>query len=127
MKGAVEGADRDPSVVPLEDAGGVFDALASETARRIVSALSDTPAPPSELAEAADTSVQNVHYHLDRLTEGGVVEVVDTWYSSRGVEMDVYALSSDPVVVCIGDPRGDGPSSGVPHNPDSDVTLAPSD
>lgn len=99
LRRSVAEPDRDPSVVPLEDAGAVFEALASATAREIVSALSEDPLSPADLADRTGTSVQNVHYHLDRLADGGVVEVVDTWYSSRGNEMSVYAASSEALVL----------------------------
>ncbi len=124
IRGSVEEPDRDPTVVALEDAGAVFEALGSETAREIVSALSDEPLSPADLADRTGTSVQNVHYHLDRLTDGGVVEVVDTWYSSRGVEMDVYALAAEPVVVCVGDPADGAADS---SDPAAGRALAPSD
>ncbi len=125
MRGGVEEPDREPSIVSLTDADAVFDALGSETAREIVAALSESPAPPTDLAERTGTTVQNVHYHLDRLADGGIVDVVDTWYSSRGVEMDVYALAAQPVVVCVGDP--DEALTDAPDTSGSDAALAPSD
>lgn len=103
LERTVEEPDGSPDLVSFEDADAVFEALASGTARRIVGALRDTPATPSELAERADTSIQNVTYHLDQLQAAGLVDVVGTWYSSRGVEMDVYGPADDPVVVCLGD------------------------
>ena len=42
-------------------------------------------------------------YHLEQLTEAGLVTVVETSYSVRGNEMDVYAPAADPVVICVGD------------------------
>jgi DNA-binding transcriptional ArsR family regulator len=95
--------DPEPRVVTLGDADAVVEALASKTARRLVASLHEEPMVPSELADRADTSIQNVTYHLERLTEAGVVEVVDTWYSSRGTEMDVYAPASGPLVIRCGD------------------------
>lgn len=134
MRGPIEEPDRDPSIVALEEAGAVFEALASATAREIVSALSEDPLSPADLADRTGTSVQNVHYHLDRLADGDVVEVVDTWYSSRGVEMDVYALAARPVVVCVGGPADDAAGSGDTtdetadaSDPDAGRALAPSD
>jgi len=87
--------DDEPRVVDLEgeDADAVFSALSSGTARQIVSSVHDDPKTQSEIADAIDTSVQNVRYHLDKLEDAGLVEVVDTWYSSRGNEMDVYAAA----------------------------------
>lgn len=93
--------DRESRVLAIDetDADAVFDALASQTARDILTALHEEPQPASELATAADTTVQNVRYHLEKFEAAGLVEVVDTWYSSRGMEMDVYAPSDEGLVL----------------------------
>jgi DNA-binding transcriptional ArsR family regulator len=96
--------ENDPEVVNFDQAGDVLDVLSSTTARRVLLALYDSPLPMSDLAEEVDTSLQNVEYHLGRLEAAGVVEVTDTWYSSKGAEMDVYAPTSAPLVVFVGDP-----------------------
>ncbi|WP_255168665.1 ArsR/SmtB family transcription factor [Natrononativus amylolyticus] len=90
-----------PRVVDLadEDADAVFGALSSTTARRIYATLDDEPGTPSDVAEAIDSSIQNVRYHLEKLEDAGLVEVVDTWYSSRGNEMSVYATADGPLIV----------------------------
>ncbi|QSX00216.1 ArsR/SmtB family transcription factor [Haloterrigena alkaliphila] len=90
-----------PRVVGLEgeDADAVFGALSSTTARRIYARLDEEPGTPSDVAEAIDSSIQNVRYHLENLEDAGLVEVVDTWYSSRGNEMSVYATTDGPLIV----------------------------
>ena len=52
---------------------------------------------------SVDTSLQNVQYHLDRLESAGAIEVVDTVYSEKGREMDVYAPADQPLVVVAAD------------------------
>ncbi|ELY53100.1 ArsR/SmtB family transcription factor [Natronolimnohabitans innermongolicus] len=93
--------DRQPRVVDLEgeDADAVFGALSSTTARRIYARLDAEPGTPSDVADAIDSSIQNVRYHLEKLEDAGLVEVVDTWYSSRGNEMSVYATTDGPLIV----------------------------
>lgn len=105
IQGETEVPDSGPRVVDLEgeDADAVFSALSSDTARDIYRSLQEEPNTPSEIAEAADTSIQNVRYHLDNLEEAGLIEVVDTWYSSRGNEMSVYAPTSDALVLASGE------------------------
>ncbi|NGM68049.1 helix-turn-helix transcriptional regulator [Natronolimnobius sp. AArcel1] len=90
-----------PRVVDLEgeDADAVFSALSSTTARQIYARLDEDPGTPSDIADAIDSSIQNVRYHLENLEEAGLVEVVDTWYSSRGNEMSVYATTDGPLIV----------------------------
>lgn len=87
-----------PDVISIDD-GDVLDALASETAREIVCALRETPAVKSELAAMTDVSIQVVSYHLDRLEAAGLVAVVGATYSEKGREMDVYAVTTDSIVV----------------------------
>ncbi|MDT3437594.1 helix-turn-helix domain-containing protein [Haloarcula sp. 1CSR25-25] len=88
--------------VDENETANVFEALSSETARRILTAIYDDPAPPSELAARLDLSLQNVSYHLDNLEDAGVVRVADTRYSEKGKEMNVYAPADEPVVVFVG-------------------------
>lgn len=92
---------QEPRVVGLEgdDADAVFNALSSGTARRIIACTHRDPKTQSEIAEAIDTSVQNVRYHLDKLEAAGLIDVVDTWYSSRGNEMKVYAPADGALIV----------------------------
>ncbi|EMA68699.1 ArsR family transcriptional regulator [Halorubrum aidingense JCM 13560] len=96
--------DREPRVVGVddEDADALIAALGSETARRILTELHDEPATKSELAAAVDTSLQNVQYHLSRLDDADLVDVVDTAYSEKGREMDVYAAADEPLVLFAG-------------------------
>jgi DNA-binding transcriptional ArsR family regulator len=105
IQSETEVPDSGPRVVDLEgeDADAVFSALSSDTARDIYRSLQEEPHTPSEVAEAADTSIQNVRYHLDNLEDAGLIEVVDTWYSSRGNEMSVYAPTSDALVLASGE------------------------
>jgi predicted transcriptional regulator len=105
--------------VSLEDAGAVIDALASGTARSILATLYEQPRPASEIATAVDTSTQNVNYHLRKLNEADLVEVVDTWYSSKGAEMDVYAPTADPLCVFVGDPDDRAVSAAVAESTSS--------
>jgi DNA-binding transcriptional ArsR family regulator len=96
--------DAEPRVINVDsdDADDVLAALSSETARELLSQLYEDPAPPSDLADRVDTSVQNVQYHLEKLENAGAVEVVDTAYSAKGREMDVYAPSDQPLVIFAG-------------------------
>ncbi|MXV64478.1 helix-turn-helix domain-containing protein [Natronorubrum sp. JWXQ-INN-674] len=94
-----------PRIVDLEgeDADAVFSALSSTTARQIYARLENEPGTPSDVADAIDSSIQNVRYHLENLEEAGLIEVVDTWYSSRGNEMSVYAATDGPLIVTSDD------------------------
>lgn len=95
---------RDTATVALTEERGdtFFDALSSETSRRLFQALHERPSTPSELAEEFDTSRQNVHYHIEKLEAADLVEPIDTVYSSRGREMQVYAPTHEAVVLVSG-------------------------
>lgn len=102
-------SEADPRVVGLDDdeAGEVLAALSSETARRLLATLHDDPDSASGLADRADTSLQNAQYHLGRMRDAGLVEVVDTIYSEKGREMKVYAAADRPLVVFAGGDSAD--------------------
>ncbi len=95
---------RNSRILSLKEAetDAVFDALASETSRAIYNHLYEQPSTASDIANEVDTSVQNVRYHLEKLSKAGLIDEVDTWYSSRGNEMSVYA-ATDEAIVLAGD------------------------
>lgn len=99
---AVSGEDVRLCWLDGDDAATLIESLSSETARSILTALHERPRTASELAEAADTSVQNVRHHLDNLRDADLAEVSDTRYSVKGREMDVYAPTDEQTVVAVG-------------------------
>ncbi|MFW5896417.1 MAG: ArsR/SmtB family transcription factor [archaeon] len=104
--------DATPRIVGLnsDDADALLSALSSETARKLLAALHEEPATPSRVADRIDTSLQNVQYHLEKLENADAIEVVDTVYSEKGREMNVYAPTDQPLVVFAGDEKA---SSGL--------------
>ncbi|QSG11461.1 Transcriptional regulator containing HTH domain,ArsR family [Halapricum desulfuricans] len=97
-------AESEPRVIGVDsdDADDVISALSSDTARRLLAELHEEPAPPAELADRVDTSLQNAQYHLENLQSAGAVSVVDTAYSEKGREMDIYAPADQPLVIFAG-------------------------
>lgn len=85
-----------------ENASSVLPTLASTTARQILIQLHEKPRTASDLADSVDTSLQNVLHHLSSLQEAGLITIVGTWYSSRGVEMDVYAPVAQSLILFAG-------------------------
>src|SRR6056297_2657454 len=94
--------ERTTVVVDHERSSDVLQTVSSDTAQRILAALDDEPATTSDIAEAISTSIQNAKYHIYRLCEADLVEAVDTWYSRKGTEMTVYALSVRELVIQFG-------------------------
>ncbi|WP_123538649.1 ArsR/SmtB family transcription factor [Halosimplex salinum] len=99
--GTTDDRDATPRFVELgsEEEDRVFDALSSETARRIYRALHEEPRTPSALAAATEKSVQTVSYHLTKLESAALVESVGTRYSEKGKEMTVWAPAQGAVVI----------------------------
>ena len=102
--------DRDPRVVGVDDdeADDLIAALGSETARNVLTTLHEEPATTSEIADELDTSLQNVQYHLGKLSDADLVDVVDTAYSEKGREMNVYAPADEPLVLFAGGSTSSG-------------------
>jgi DNA-binding transcriptional ArsR family regulator len=97
--------EADPRVIGVDsdDADDVLSALSSETARKLLSELHRDPAPPAEVADRVGTSLQNAQYHIEKLENAGAIEVIDTVYSEKGREMNVYAPADRPLVIFAGD------------------------
>jgi DNA-binding transcriptional ArsR family regulator len=94
----------EPSVlyVDNEQTRDVISTLSSDTAFGIFQMLNEQPLTPSEVSEELDMSVQNASYHIENLQEANLVEVIDTCYSEKGREMDIYAVTSEPKVLVLG-------------------------
>jgi DNA-binding transcriptional ArsR family regulator len=95
----------DPRVLDLDDetAATTLSALSSETARTILSDVYEDPSTPAELRAATGTSLQNVHYHLEKLEAADLVRPAGTAYSEKGREMTVYAPANTAVVLFAGE------------------------
>jgi DNA-binding transcriptional ArsR family regulator len=94
----------EPRVVGLDgdDADEAFDALSSSTTRRVLSLLYEDPSTPAEIRDRIGTSLQNVHYHVEKLEDAGLIEPAGVGYSEKGTEMTVYAPSNEAVVLFAG-------------------------
>ena len=103
---AIKNAEKEePSVFCIDDGAvdEIFSTLSSVTAREVLSTLYDNPKTASEIADTVDTSLQNVNYHLNNLTDCDLIEVADTWYSDQGKEMKVYSPTSEALVLFASD------------------------
>jgi DNA-binding transcriptional ArsR family regulator len=94
--------ERNDLTVDDGEPSSVLQTLSSETAQAILGTLGNEPKPASEISDAVGTSLQNAQYHLEQLVDVGLVEPVDVWYSAKGREMSVYALTAEELLVQFG-------------------------
>lgn len=101
----ISSSPADPEILDIEGekASDAFDVLGSETARSVLAALYEEPRTPPEIREEVGTSLQNVHYHLDRLESAHLIEPAGTGYSETGNEMNVYAPATEALVFFAGE------------------------
>lgn len=94
----------DPRLVCLDDekSSEVFQTLSSETSQQIFRLLNEEPMTTQDTADRLDISLQRVSYHLDNLEESGLITVLDTCYSEKGLEMDVYGPPEEPLLLFLG-------------------------
>lgn len=95
-------SDFNPRVVALDEETGdeIVSVLSSDTTRRVYSVIEDQPSTPKTIADSLDMSIQNVHYHLDKIHDAGLVESAGIEYSEKGREMQVYEASHEDLIIC---------------------------
>jgi DNA-binding transcriptional ArsR family regulator len=80
----------------------ILATLSSDTSRAVFRHVNREPQTATDLARELDTSVQGVTYHLDNLREAGLIDILDTCFSEKGREMDVYGPAEQPYIVFLG-------------------------
>jgi len=94
----------EPRVLDLDDEATeeALSALSSDTARKILGTLYEEPKTPPEIRDEVGTSLQNVHYHVERLEEAELIQPAGEGYSEKGTEMTIYAPASEALVLFAG-------------------------
>ncbi len=94
----------DPRVLCIDDEQSqtVLQALSSETSQEIFRLLNEEPMTTKDIADELDLSIQQTSYHLDNLEAAGIIAVLDTCYSEKGMEMAVYGPPKEPLLLFLG-------------------------
>jgi DNA-binding transcriptional ArsR family regulator len=94
----------EPRVLDLGDEAtdAALSALSSETARKILATVYEEPKTPPEIRDEVGTSLQNVHYHVEQLSDADLIERAGTGYSEKGTEMTVYGPANQAFVLFAG-------------------------
>lgn len=104
LRGEARPAPNESRVLELTGAKAdiAFETLTAATTRTILSIINEHPSTPTELRDEVDTSLQNIHYHLQKLEAGGFIEPAGIGYSEKGIEMTVYAPKYKAIVLVAG-------------------------
>lgn len=96
--------DGDPRLLCIDDetTAEVLSVLSSDRSQAVFRRLHREPSTAKDIASDLGTSVQGVSYHLNNLEEVGLIDVVDTCYSEKGAEMDVYGPAGSPHLLFLG-------------------------
>lgn len=104
LQGEAHPSPNEPRVLSLDSdaAAEVFDILTATTTRKVLSAVHEQPMTPTEIRDEIGTSLQNVHYHLQKLENTGLIESSGVSYSEKGTEMVLYAPTYEAIVLVAG-------------------------
>lgn len=104
LRGESQSTPNEPRVLGLDNdaADEAFETLTASTTRTVLSIIYEQPSTPTEIRDEIDTSLQNVHYHLGKLEDAGLIEPSGVGYSEKGTEMTVYAPANEAVVLFAG-------------------------
>lgn len=94
--------DFDPRIVTLQEDSGdeIVSVLSSETTRNVYMSIEERPSTPKAIADELDMSIQNVHYHLEKIQDAGLIETSGFEYSEKGREMQIYEPTEDELIIC---------------------------
>jgi len=82
------------------------EVISSSTSRRILNYLAEKEATESELARETGLPLSTVHYHLQKLKEGGLVSAEEFHYSKKGREVNHYKLANKYIIIAPKEVRG---------------------
>ncbi|ERG89420.1 MAG: hypothetical protein J07HX5_01578 [halophilic archaeon J07HX5] len=96
--------DEDPRLLCLDDeyTNEILQQLSSDTSQAVFRVVNQEPLSAQDVAEKLDMSIQNAMYHLENLEETGLITVLDTHYSERGREIEIYGPPDQPLVLFLG-------------------------
>jgi DNA-binding transcriptional ArsR family regulator len=82
------------------------EVISSTTSRKILDYLAEKEATESELSKALGFPLSTVHYHLQKLQQGGLVTVEEFHYSKKGREVNHYKLANKYIIIAPKEVKG---------------------
>ncbi|MFC1690713.1 ArsR/SmtB family transcription factor [Nanoarchaeota archaeon] len=88
-------------LVSLEDnkAKKLAQVISSDTSRKILDILAETPHSETKIAEKLNLPLSTVHYNLQNLVKAQLVETEEFHYSKKGREILHYSLANRYVII----------------------------
>lgn len=104
LREEVQVSPNEPRLFNLDSdaADKAFKTLTASTTRAVLSIIYEYPATPSDIRDEVETSIQNVHYHLEKLEAAGLIEPAGIGYSEKGTKMTLYAPANEALVLFAG-------------------------
>ncbi len=81
-----------------EEAKTLASEISNETARKILKELFKKPHSATELSKKLGIPLSTVKYHIDKLTELGVIRVVHKTFGGRLRDVKVYVYDKKAIV-----------------------------
>jgi DNA-binding transcriptional ArsR family regulator len=73
--------------------------LSNNTSRKILDYLAEKEATESEIARHLNIPISTIHYNLQALKEGSLVESTEFHYSPKGKEVNHYKLANQYIII----------------------------
>lgn len=77
----------------------ISEIISSNTSRKILDYLAEKEDTEQKIAKELELPISTVHYHLQKLVEGGLVVVDEFHYSKKGREVNHYKLANKYIII----------------------------
>ncbi len=96
-----ESMDKNFLLVSLEEkkAKKIAEVINNDTSRKIINHLTQKESTETEISKELGIPISTVHYNLKQLQEAGLVVVDEFHYSSKGKEINHYALANKYIII----------------------------
>ena len=84
----------------------IAEVISSSTSRKILDFLAEKDASESDLSKHLKIPLSTVHYHLQKLKDGGLVVVEEFHYSKKGKEINHYKLANKYIIIAPKETKG---------------------
>jgi len=77
----------------------ISEIISSDTSRKILDYLADKDDTEQKISKKLGFPISTVHYHLQKLVDGGLVVIEEFHYSKKGREIKHYKLANQYIII----------------------------